>query len=907
VQKAYTIVLILLCQLIGNKLFAQSNSIVGEVRDHLGQPVAAVNVRLISNVDTLVCRTDERGEYKLRAVKGRFVTLTYSMLGYKTESSAHYFIENEITFKLPIVTLKSISNIIPSVDVVHVVPMVISGDTTQFNFGAYDFRKNALLEEALKELPGVQVYRDGSVTFNGRLIRKVRVDNKDFFGGDLLTATRNLPADFIKNIQFINASAFKDESTGIIREDEEKVLNITLKEDKKKILFGQTTLGKGTNDRYIGSFGLNNFNSGQEISVLGSFNNTNTSLFTYGNPIGGDRSKNIMDIEGFSDPIDGLNKVGSVGINVSDQLSKTIYFNASYNYLYQNNFTVGNSILSSTYTNNTINRKDDYSINTEDRNHKVRFGFDMKFKNNDIFKINGNFTFNHQYITQFKDLLLTNSKIKSSGNYQDSSRRNNPNGDLDLLYSKFFAKKGRKLFGNLIINSNNQNRYEFVNERYLETSLSQTNWYEKESFQDQLIKQKNHTNAAKATFTYVEPFSEYSLFEFAYEYEVTTINSLRLVEDRLAMGDYKYIDSLGVDYDYLFSSHKGSMTYQYEPNKKFKMNVGFAVQPLLLEGYLRRDDVYYTYDNVNLIPSANLIYKFSKEMDWQLSYKGKNNQPYFNQIAPVIDNTNSKSVIIGNPELKAEYAHRVATTFRKTSGSKNQYFETNLAYNYIFNKIVSDKRTLPASNVQETTFKNTSGYYDLRWYYTFSTPFITDDFQLDLTGTTDYFNNLSYIDSRKRITKQIMFNQAVHVRYSWNDYFESSLHANYVLNKARYDIPYKTKINIATMFIGIGAKSYISDNLALGFEMSQRFNDGYKNTIFNANQTLMNSFIEATFLKNKSISLRLQANDLFDQNKNSGIISEYIGNDVYEARNNRLGRYFMMSLNVRLQKLPKKN
>jgi len=191
--------------------------------------------------------------------------------------------------------------------------------------------------------------------------------------------------------------------------------------------------------------------------------------------------------------------------------------------------------------------------------------------------------------------------------------------------------------------------------------------------------------------------------------------------------------------------------------------------------------------------------------------------------------------------------------------------------------------------------------------YTFSTPFITDDFQLDLTGTTDYFNNLSYIDSRKRITKQIMFNQAVHVRYSWNDYFESSLHANYVLNKARYDIPYKTKINIATMFIGIGAKSYISDNLALGFEMSQRFNDGYKNTIFNANQTLMNSFIEATFLKNKSISLRLQANDLFDQNKNSGIISEYIGNDVYEARNNRLGRYFMMSLNVRLQKLPKKN
>lgn len=905
-QKAYTIIFILICQFIGNSIFAQ-NSIVGEVKDHLGNPIKSVSVRIITSIDTMSCSTDLNGEYKFKLIKGQFVYLTFSMLGYKTASSSHYFVDGEFSARLPTITLEESSNIIPSVDVVHIVPMVISGDTTQFNFGAYDFRKNALLEEALKELPGVQVYRDGSVFFNGRLVRRVRVDNKDFFGGDLLTATRNLPADFIKNIQFINASSIKDEATGIMRDDDEKVLNITLKEDKKKIFFGQLTHGQGTNDRYIGSFGLNKFNQGQEISVLGSFNNTNTSIFTYGNPIGGDRAKSIMDIEGFADPIDGLNKVGSLGINISDQVSKAVSFNASYNYLYQNNQTIGNSLLSSAYTNNVINRKEDYSINTLDRNHKIRYGFDMKFKNNDIFKINGNLSFNHQYVTQFKDLLLTNSKVKSVGNYQDSSRRNNPNGDMELLYSKYFVKKGRKLIGSLVVNSNNLNRYEYVNEHYLESSLSKANNNKKESFQDQYIVQRNHTNAARAVFTYVEPFTDYSLFEFAYEYEVTAINSLRLVEDRMSMGDYRYIDSLEVDYDYFFSSHKGSMTYQYEPNKKFKMNIGFAVQPLLLEGYLRRDDIYYKYDNVNLIPTANFIYKFSKDMDWQFSYRGKNNQPYFNQIAPVIDNTNSKSVIIGNPELKAEYAHRMSTTFRKTMGSKLQYFETNVAYNFIFNKIVSDKRTLPASNIQETTYKNTTGYYDVRWYYTFNTPFIIEDIQLDLTGTTDYFNNLSFIDSRKRTTKQIMFNQAMQLKYTWNDYFESSLHANYVLNKARYDIPYKTKINIANMLLGLGAKSYLNDNWVLGFEMSQRFNDGYKNTLLNANQTLMNSFIEFTFMKNKSALLRLQGYDLFNQNKNSGIISEYIGNDVYEARNNRLGRYFMLSLNVRLQKLPKKN
>lgn len=349
------------------------------------------------------------------------------------------------------------------------------------------------------------------------------------------------------------------------------------------------------------------------------------------------------------------------------------------------------------------------------------------------------------------------------------------------------------------------------------------------------------------------------------------------------------------------------MTFQYEPNNKVKMNIGFAVQPLLLTGKLPRDDVSYEYDNVNLIPTANLLYKFSKEMDWQLSYKGKNNQPYFNQIAPVIDNTNSKSIIIGNPALKSEYLHRVSTGFRKVIGSRMQYFETNVAFNFVLNKIVSDKRTIKETNIQETTFKNISGYYDWRWYYTFSTPFIIDDITLDLTGTSDYFNNLSFIDNRKRTTKQSLLNQSVKFRYTMSDFFESSLYGTYGWNQARYDIPYKTKINVETLFLGLSSKGYLSDSWALGVEMSQQYNGGYKNKILNVNQTVMNSFIEFTFLKNRSALLRLHAYDIFDQNKNAGIVSEYIGNDVFEARNNRIGRYYMLSLNIRLQKLSKKN
>lgn len=906
VQKAYIIFFLIFSQLGCAQLYAQY-SIQGAIQDSLGVPLKYINVRLISNSDTSSVFTNSKGLYKFNNIKDNNILLIYSMLGYRSESSSYFVVDTQKEFLVPTITMKTFSNVIPNVNVVRVLPMIMVGDTVQFNFGAFDFHKNALLEESLKSIPGFQVYRDGSVTYNGRQIKRVRVDNKDFFGGDLLTATRNLPADFIKNIQLINANTINNGDTGILREDDEKVLNINLKEDKKKIYFGQLTGGGGTNDRYLGSIALNKFDQGQEISILGSFNNTNANMFSFGSSFGGDRIKSMTEIGNYSDPADGLNKVGSIGLNLSDQLSKVVYANFSYNYLYQNNITDGNSQLTSTYIGNTIFRKDEYTINTTDRNHRVRFGFDMNFHNKDQLRINGNFSFNHQLSQQFKEMTINNFNSISEGSYQDSSRKNSPNGDLDLLYSKFFEKKGRKLIANMVLNTNNYNRSDFVNEQYIEYSLAGSNTFDNKFNQDQYILQRNRSNGSKASVTYVEPFTNYSLLEVAYEFEVTSINSLRLVEDQFMSETPRYIDSLIVDYDYGFRSHRASMTYQYEPNKKFKMNIGFAIQPLVMTGYLARKDINYNYDIVNLVPTANFIYRFTKEMDWQLNYKGKHNQPFFSQIAPVVDNTNSRNIIIGNPELKAEYAHRIAMSFRKATSSRMQFFETNFAYNFVLNKIVSDKRTLPNSTIQETTYKNTTGYYDWKWYYTFNTPFVSDDIQLDITGNMDYYNNISFIDSRKRTTDQLLFNQSLQLKYNWNDYFESTLNANYLLNQARFDIPYKTKIDINTMYLGLGAKGYLTDNLAVGMDMSQRFNDGYKNNILNVNQTLMNSFIEYTFLRNKSALLRLQGYDLFDQNKNSGIISEYIGNDVYEARNNRLGRYFMLSLNIRLQKFPKKN
>ncbi|MFD2555388.1 TonB-dependent receptor [Sphingobacterium tabacisoli] len=900
--KIGVVIFVFACQVLLNSAFAQE-IVYGRVLDTAGNPLKSVSVRLTSESDTLSQMTDFLGNFRFSAFKGKNISLLYTMLGYKSESRSVLALGVGGELEIPAVRLEPYAVEIADVNILKVLPIVVNGDTVQFNFNAFDFRKNSLLEDALKSLPGFQVGRDGSVTYNGRSIKRVKVDNKDFFGGDLLTATRNLPVDFIKNVQVIDFYGDKEEALGIKQSDPEKILNISLKDDHKKIYFGQVTGGAGTNSRYLGSFGANKFDDGREISILGSFNNTNTNLFSFGSPEGGDRNRSSMDIGDYADPIDGLNEVSSAGINVSDRWGERTSFNAAYSFVRQKNETDGFSKLTSTYVGNKIEREEVYKMNNIDQNHKLKFGFDSEFNNADVLQIKGDLIFNKLRSSNNKSTRLTNYEKKNVGAYRDSSSQISPNGNLEAIYSKAFNKKGRKLVANFILNSNNVEKRESVFEEYAESGVTTKDG---DFRQDQYIKQNNYTNSTRASISYVEPFLEHSLFEFSYEFDVTRIEAIRLVENRLPTITPYYIDSLTVDYDYFFKNNKTGVTYQYEPNKKFKMHAGFAVQPLYMEGRVTKDNVVYKYENINLMPTAKLTYRFSKEMDWQMEYKGKNNQPSFNQIAPVLDNTNSRNIITGNPELKAETAHRIGTTLRKSFSSRMQYFETNFAYNFILNKIVIDKHSKEGSTVQEMTFRNTSGYYDYRWYYMFNTPFINDDFQLDLTGNTDYYNNLSFIDEKKRTTKQLVMTQSMQLKYQWSDYVESVLNANYMWNNTRYDIPFRTSINVETMFWGLGARGYLNDNLSLGLEMSQRYNNGYANTFMNENQTIMNGFVEFTFLRNKSALLRLQGYDLFDQNKTMGIVSEYIGNDVYEAKNSRLGRYFMLSLNVRLQKFPKK-
>ncbi|MFD1769950.1 outer membrane beta-barrel protein [Sphingobacterium suaedae] len=884
--------------------------IQGYVLDTADTRLSDVTVRLTSTLDTLTTTSSGAGFYTFKGVRGSNIRISYSMLGFQIVNKSIPSYERSSFVVMPNVTLTRQASLIDGVYIVKTIPVVYGEDTIQYNMDAFTFRKNSLLEEALKQLPGIHVSRDGTVYAHGKAISSVQVDGKKFFGGDVLTATRNLPADFINKIQIINY--YGDYPTGkeLSTEEPEKIINIVLREDSKRISFGQLTAGAGTRERFIGSVGINRFNDGQEFSVVGSINNTNTSLFSFGSPSGvGEREKSLFDATDFVDPTDGENTIKSIGFNFSDNLAENTQFSASYSFTRKDNVTWGNSILRSTYVKDQISNSEEYQTTNDDHFHRLTAEFKHQFKNKDVLEVKPVFSYDRVYFGNNKIRQINNKQITNFGTYKDTSYQRNPNLDVNILYSKAFRKPGRKLLATASLNFNEQRKLEDVLDSYTSIDSAMSTPTLTRFDQQYFIQQRNGTDGVKAAVSFVEPFSNYSLLELRYEYELTDMTVKRLVEDKLKSAEFDgfyYVDSLGVDYNYRFNSSRAGLNYQYIPNKQFRTNIGFAVQPITLTGYLPREDMTYRYANVNLVPTAGFKWRLNDALDWSIDYIGKNNQPNFLHIIPVRDNSNSQNIIVGNPELKAEFSNRINTTLRKFITSRSQYFETNFAYNYVANKIVSDKKAIAGSTIQETSFRNAEGYYDLKWYYLFNTPLLNESLQLDFSGNADYYNNLSYINDQRNKTKQFVYAQSLQLRYTWSDYFESMFNGSYMLNNASYTWPYRTEITAHSLLLSGATKGYVSDYITLGAEMSQRFNSGYESSFMNSNPTIINAYLEVSFLPNKLALLRLQGFDLLDQNKNMGTYSEYIGNDLYEARNNRLGRYFMVTLNMRLQKYPKK-
>src|SRR5690606_33025948 len=223
-------------------------------------------------------------------------------------------------------------------------------------------------------LDGVEVDKDGNVTAQGEQVTRVRINGKDFFGGDVQTATKNLPADVIDKIQIIDDYGDQANLTGNKTGDPERILNIEIAPSKNKGDFGQFRVGGGTEERFQTTAMYNSFAETRQFSSLANLNNMNASLFDFNTQGGGARrGRGGSGGGGGRGNQSGLTTTGSIGLNYRKSfMDEKLTTYGSYSYSHDDNSTLSNSLNKYSYPDSIIFNSNNTNQQTTRKNHRDR-------------------------------------------------------------------------------------------------------------------------------------------------------------------------------------------------------------------------------------------------------------------------------------------------------------------------------------------------------------------------------------------------------------------------------------------------------------------------------------------------------------------------------------------------------
>jgi hypothetical protein len=265
--------------------------------------------------------SDMSGKFQLRSVPVQILyKIIISYNGYRTV--AKLFRLDSMQRELKFDTFRLAKSYIELDEVIVTAekpPVIFKKDTIEFNAGSFNTKTNAVVEDLLKQLPGIEVDKDGNITINGKAVSKITVDGKEFFGNDPLMATRNLPKDIVDKIQVTDNKTKEAIFNKTTDGTEDKAINITLKKDKKSGWFGRASGGYGSKQRYEATANVNYFNGKNQLSFIGNMNNTNRVN-------SGGRNNN----RGNGNNGPGITESGSAGLNFSTEAGKKIKLNGSY-------------------------------------------------------------------------------------------------------------------------------------------------------------------------------------------------------------------------------------------------------------------------------------------------------------------------------------------------------------------------------------------------------------------------------------------------------------------------------------------------------------------------------------------------------------------------------------------------
>ena len=279
------------------------------------------------------------------------------------------------------------------------------GDTVSYNAGAFKVTDDADVEGLLKKMPGITV-SDGTVEAQGESVKKIFVDGKEFFGEDVTTAIKSLPAQAVDRIEVYNKLSDAAEFSGMDDGEGYKALNIVTHANMRQGQFGKLYAGYGydadtkteAKNKYVIGGNANIFSGDSRVSVIGLFNNINQQNFSFEDILGvsgsgGGRCGGVGQY--MVRPQSGVASVNAIGVNYSDTWGKRDQVSFQGSYFFNNTDTKNQSTVDKWYESpmpvDTLATRG-YS-NTEAYNHRFNARLEWKISDNQNLMVRPSFSY----------------------------------------------------------------------------------------------------------------------------------------------------------------------------------------------------------------------------------------------------------------------------------------------------------------------------------------------------------------------------------------------------------------------------------------------------------------------------------------------------------------------------------
>jgi hypothetical protein len=750
-------------------------------------------------------------------------------------------------------------------------PVMVNKDTIEFNAAAFKTLPDALVEDLLRKLPGVNVDKDGNIKVNGRSVSTIYVDGKEFFGGDVRIASKNLPSNIIDRVQVMNDPEALKANPLMPEADIPQIVNLKLRPDIKKGAFGKLYAGGGIRDRgEVGAL-VNVFRDTTQISLIGYGNNLNKSSFAFtdlrsiggfgrsgwGNANGNGTGGLSIDKVSFGGYGNGLMNSSGGGANFNTVLNKKILF--SFNYFY--------GAVTSTYDElrNVQQRYNDTLLTTRQNMSQVasnyahmfgtKVGFNLLPKLRIEFRPTIVLTKDHNdQLYLINSIVNQQQKVSESNNDQNSNNR----GITFMSWTKIvpqFNKKGRSLEINNFntIDDAKDNQFNLIDNSFYQPDFKTT--------LDQLrrndVKTLNNTFMARYTDLLNANLvltAGANILYFDHSNDIGTF-----LPDQL--GDYELIvPALSEDYRRRGMRNDVNAGFKWKRNKLSISSTAGLI----------------TYDATNSFSRATSFDQrfrfFSPTIDiglgiFNLGYQKQVREPAMANLMPVINNTNPLFIRQGNPDLKPMVSNSLNLSLRKYDTKRTMTYNFGLSGTLIDDATIIS-RTVAANGVQTTLPINIDGTWMVSNSFSFQKDWkMANNRQISViaSNNSSFNQSMVLINGIKSDFKILNIRPSAELRVNLNDRFELTQAYSFVHSNSRYDSPQFNSQRLSYHFSRSELVYRIAQRIVWESSLDYRYNDNNVPGLLKS-YAKWNAAVTYIFLKGRKGQLKLAVNDVLDQN-----------------------------------------